>query len=100
MDPLLTVIEAARLLKIAPHTLRGHVTASRIAYRRIGGAIRFTEQDLAEFIERSKVPIREPEDAPTPIRLGPMKWMKRAPTEQAPRRIERFESKRSRKAGR
>jgi excisionase family DNA binding protein len=58
MSPLLSIPEAAKLLSISESTLRSHVSVGKIAHRKIGGAIRFTESDIEEFIEVSKRGIR------------------------------------------
>lgn len=66
IPPLLSIPDAAKILGISGHTLRGHVTAGRIAHRRIGGAIRFTEGDVEEFVEASKKPVRREETPKSP----------------------------------
>jgi excisionase family DNA binding protein len=58
MTPLLSIPEAAKLLGISESTMRSHVSCRRIAHRRIGGSIRFTEQDIQSFVEESKVEVR------------------------------------------
>jgi excisionase family DNA binding protein len=58
MTPLLSIRDAAKLLGISESTMRSHVSCRRIAHRRIGGAIRFTEQDIQSFVEESKVDVR------------------------------------------
>jgi excisionase family DNA binding protein len=72
--PLLTVAEAAKILAISTSTLRGLVAARRIASRKIGGSIRFAQEDIDEFLERCKRPIRESRQAPKQYpHLRPMK---------------------------
>jgi excisionase family DNA binding protein len=58
MSPLLSIPEAAKLLGISESTMRTHVSCRRIAHRKIGGSIRFTESDIEEFVEVSKRGIR------------------------------------------
>jgi excisionase family DNA binding protein len=60
MTPLLSIRDAAKLLSISESTLRSHVSVGKIAHRRIGGAIRFTEEDIRSFVEESKVDVRTP----------------------------------------
>lgn len=54
---LLTRKQTAGYLGISPVTLWRHYKAGRIAHRRYGGRIFFHEDDIAEFLERSKRPI-------------------------------------------
>lgn len=56
---LLTRKQTAGYLGISTVTLWRHYTAGRIAHRRYGGRIFFHEDDIAEFLERSKRPIVE-----------------------------------------
>lgn len=67
MTPLLHLTAAASLLSISVRTLRAHVSAGRVAHRRIGGAIRFTESDLAEFVEACRVDVKGPEIRPARV---------------------------------
>jgi excisionase family DNA binding protein len=72
--PLLSVRDVAKRLSLSESTVRGFVARGKIAHRRLGGAIRFTEEDLAEFIERCKRPIRESRHVPKQYpHLRPMK---------------------------
>lgn len=73
MQPLLDLKSAAAVLGISPCTLGRAVRAGRIAHRRIGGAIRFTEDDIAEYVERCAVGVRgvsEPK-----VKMGNLKWV-------------------------
>jgi Helix-turn-helix domain len=56
---LLTRVEAADLLKISPEQLADHVRDGELSYINVGRGLkrprmRFTEADLAEFIERRR----------------------------------------------
>ena len=73
MAPLLNIKQAAEVLGLSGHTLRGHVAAGRIAHRRIGGAIRFCESDLEEFVEQAKRPAKEM-GSDQPARKKPAKY--------------------------
>jgi excisionase family DNA binding protein len=77
MTPLMTVPEAAKLLAISRNTLYSHVAAGRIAYRRIGGSVRFSESDIENFVEASKVSVRPKYVPETKILRTPLKWIKR-----------------------
>ena len=72
MTPLLDLSAAANLLAIAPGTLRGHVIAGRIAHRRVGGLIRFSEADLDEFVESCRVEVRGPVEPKVVRPFGPL----------------------------
>ena len=52
-EPLLTIQEAAELLKLSPRTLYVLVEADRIPYVRIGRAVRFDRATLVEFLTGS-----------------------------------------------
>lgn len=54
MKPLLTIPEAAALLGVKPQTLYLWVSLHRIPCRKIGRLVRFTEEDLEEFVEQQK----------------------------------------------
>jgi excisionase family DNA binding protein len=56
MERLLSVPEAASLLGVRPQTLYLWVSKKRIPHRKIGRLVRFTEADLAEFVERQHQP--------------------------------------------
>ena len=50
-DEILTVEEAARLLKIAPETVLGLLMAADLAGRNIGGEWRTTKRALVGFVD-------------------------------------------------
>jgi excisionase family DNA binding protein len=76
MTPLMTLDDAAKVLAISSCTLRRKVARGEVPHKRIGGAIRFSEQDLNEYLERCQVGTR---GAPEPkLRIGPLKWIKLA----------------------
>jgi excisionase family DNA binding protein len=80
MTPLMTVPEAANLLRISERTLRGYVANGRIPHRRIGGSIRFSEQDLESFVDSCVVEMRHPD--PGPVLEKPLvdwKWIQPPP---------------------
>jgi excisionase family DNA binding protein len=56
VERLLSIREAASLLGVRPQTLYLWVSKKRIAHRKIGRLVRFTEADLAEFVERQRQP--------------------------------------------
>lgn len=51
---LLTEDEAAQALKVCARTLRKERKAGRLSYVSIRGAIRYTNADLAEYIEKAR----------------------------------------------
>ena len=67
MTRLLTIPEAAELLGVKAQTLYLWVSTRRIPHRKIGRLVRFTEGDLAEFINRQKQPT-SPENDSLPTR--------------------------------
>lgn len=58
MHPLLDLKSAAAVLGISSCTLRRAVSAGKVPHRRIGGQIRFTEEDIAEYVESCAVGVR------------------------------------------
>jgi excisionase family DNA binding protein len=52
---LLTIIEAAEVLKISVWGMRRLQHRRRIPFIKVGGSIRFTRQDLMFFIDRNRV---------------------------------------------
>jgi excisionase family DNA binding protein len=60
---LLSISQAAKELSVAPITIRRLVRDKAIPHRRIGCRILFTETDIAEYIEASKQPVRQPDPA-------------------------------------
>jgi excisionase family DNA binding protein len=65
---LLTISEAASLLGVRPQTLYLWVSAQRIPHRKIGRLVRFTEEDLEEFVNQQKQPPTSPANGPLPTR--------------------------------
>ncbi len=59
MTPLLTLPAAAALLSLSPATLRRWCSTGRVAHRKVGGAIRFTEQDVEAIVRESYRGVRE-----------------------------------------
>jgi excisionase family DNA binding protein len=53
LQPLLTYNEAAEILAVKPQTLRQWVSAKRIPYVKIGAAVRFSPDQLEDFIRGS-----------------------------------------------
>lgn len=53
-DALLTEREAAEMLRVCARTLRKERKAGRLSYVSIRGAIRYTNADLAEYIEKAR----------------------------------------------
>lgn len=51
---LLTISEAAALLGVKAQTLYVWVAQNRVPHRKIGRLVRFTEEDLEEFVEQQK----------------------------------------------
>jgi excisionase family DNA binding protein len=56
--PLLTVSEAATFLSISISTLYGWVWQRRIAFIKVGRAVRFHKADLEQFIKDSRVDVQ------------------------------------------
>ncbi len=52
---LYTVAEAAEVLKIGVKALRVAYRDKRISYRKLGKTVIFTDDDLEQYLERSKV---------------------------------------------
>lgn len=53
LQPLLTYQEAADILAVKPQTLRQWVSAKRIPYVKIGASVRFTTDQIEDFIRDS-----------------------------------------------
>lgn len=51
MKKLYTIEEAADILRIKPGTLRNWVTAKTVEFSKVGGSIRFTEDQLKAMIK-------------------------------------------------
>jgi len=58
-NELLTLPEAADLLRLRPATLRDWVLRRRIPYVKIGRLLRFRRADVETVIEQGLVPSRE-----------------------------------------
>jgi excisionase family DNA binding protein len=52
---LLTIAEAAELLKISVSGMRRLQHRRQIPFIKLGGSIRFTRQDLTSFLQRNRV---------------------------------------------
>ena len=73
MQPLLDLRSAAAILDLSVCTLRRAVRAGRVPHRRVGGVIRFTEDDLAEYVESCRIGVR---GVPEPrVKIGKLKWV-------------------------
>ena len=57
---LFDVSQAAKELGVSPVTMRRKTKMGEIPHRRMGGLIRYTPQDLQDYIDRSAVPARTP----------------------------------------
>jgi len=57
---LLTVEEAAGVLRVAPKTLRNWVSLRAIPFVRVGGCLRFDGPALQRWLESRSVPEAEP----------------------------------------
>jgi excisionase family DNA binding protein len=55
---LYDVSQAAKELGISPISVRRKTRLGEIPHRRMGGLIRYTPQDLQDYIDRSAVPAR------------------------------------------
>jgi excisionase family DNA binding protein len=55
---LYSVSQAAKELGISPITVRRKTRLGEIPYRRMGGLIRYTPQDLQGYIDRIAVPAK------------------------------------------
>ncbi len=75
MTALLTIPEAASRLSIAPATLRRWAARGSVPSRKVGGAVRFSEEDVEAIIAESYRPVRGParDDRVT---MGPLKWVR------------------------
>lgn len=51
---LLTYDEAAKRLGLSPRTLQGLVAKKGIPHRRIGNLVRFTPQDLEDYLSQCR----------------------------------------------
>ena len=55
---LLNVRDAARLLSVSTSTLYGWVWQRRIAFVKVGRALRFEKRDLEKFIQSNRIEVR------------------------------------------
>jgi excisionase family DNA binding protein len=55
---LYDVFQAAKELGISPINIRRKTRLGEIPHRRLGGLIRYTPQDLQDYIDRSAVPAK------------------------------------------
>jgi excisionase family DNA binding protein len=72
--PLMDIEEVARRLSVGVRHVRRLVTEKRIPYRKWGHLLRFERDEIEEWIEATKVPVRPPADWPQiggGRRLGP-----------------------------
>jgi excisionase family DNA binding protein len=60
-EGLLTLEEAAALIKMSPRYVRRLVTERRIVFYRLGRAVRFAPADLAAFVQAGRVEPMTPE---------------------------------------
>ena len=56
----------AERLKVSERTIRRRVKAGKIPHHRLGNLIRFTRQDIRDFIDQSKVPMGSESGFPHP----------------------------------
>ena len=54
-ESLVDIVEAARILSVSVSTLYGWIWQRRIAFVKMGRAVRFEQRVLREFIQRSRV---------------------------------------------
>jgi excisionase family DNA binding protein len=60
-EGLLTIDEAAALIKMSPRYVRRLVTERRIVFYRLGRAVRFAPTDLTAFVQAGRVEPMTPE---------------------------------------
>ena len=65
------LVEAARLLGVAPSTVRQRALAGRIGHRRDGRRWIFSAEDLAEYVDAHHQPAREGASAEATSRARP-----------------------------
>lgn len=58
MDRLLNNDQAADILNISPHSLRGKVSRREIPFIKVGRRTLFDRADLEAYVEARKVPVR------------------------------------------
>jgi excisionase family DNA binding protein len=54
-ERLFTVPEAAHFLSVSVPTVRRLMQSRQIAFRKVGGSIRFSRNDIDVFVEKSRV---------------------------------------------
>jgi excisionase family DNA binding protein len=54
-SPIHSVDDAAHYLGVSTRTIRRLVASRAISHRRVGGLVRFTQDDLQNYVERSLV---------------------------------------------
>ncbi len=54
--PLLDFVGAAQLLGVTPRVVRELWQSRRLSGRKVGRHVRFSQRDLAEFLERTRRP--------------------------------------------
>jgi excisionase family DNA binding protein len=60
LSKLIDLVEAGKILGMAPKTLRTWIHLRKISYVQIGREYRIKEQTIQEIITRGTVPAREP----------------------------------------
>ena len=58
-EGLVDVVEAAHILSVSVSTLYGWIWQRRIAFVKMGRAVRFEQRVLKEFIQQNRVPPRD-----------------------------------------
>lgn len=53
MEKSYTIRELAEILKVHQNSIRRWIKSGKLKVNRVGGAIRITEKQLNEFVERS-----------------------------------------------
>ena len=64
-EPLWTIPDVARHLRVSERTIRRWVSEGRIPFRRVGAQIRFRPGEIAEWVENQNADGREPESRDT-----------------------------------
>ena len=62
--PLMDIEEVAKRLSVGVRHVRRLVADKRIPYRKWGHLLRFERDEIEEWIEATKVPVRPPSDWP------------------------------------
>jgi excisionase family DNA binding protein len=77
VTPLLTIADAAAILRISPDSVRRHAKAGKIPARKQGRRFFFTESDLAAYLEASRYQVDEPVRVERRVAAVPqLKWIK------------------------